>query len=160
MARLPDNNLYKNMKNLKKICRMLPVLLLLVFTSCKKKAAVAEPPEPACELVFPGVTFKSSSTDLSSEQKAILSSIAQNLGNNPRCKVVVTGYCNSTLSDRQRSWRRVESVILYLTEKQGVGKSRFIFKYGQTGDDCNVVYLSNALSGQAGGGEIPPFPIQ
>lgn len=148
------------MKNLMNIYKLLPILLLVAFTSCKKKSADAEIPEPACNLVFPGITFKSSSTDLSVDQKAVLSSVAQNLENNPRCKVVVTGYCSSTLLDKQRSWRRVESVILYLSEKQGINRSRFIFKYGQTGNDCNVVYMSNAESGQTGGGEFPPFPTQ
>jgi len=120
----------------------------------------AEVPEPACNLVLPGVTFKSKSTALTSDQKAILSSVAQTLRSSPGCKVVVTGYCNGNLEDRKISWTRVNNVIQYLTGLERIESSRFIFKYAQPGGDCNDVYLANAAQGQAGGGVIPPFPTQ
>ncbi|WP_448633957.1 OmpA family protein [Pedobacter panaciterrae] len=119
-----------------------------------------EVPQPVCNLILPGVSFKSQSTKLATSEEAILSSVAQTLRGSPSCKVVVTGYCSSTLADRQLSWRRVESVIQYLTEKQNIDGSRFIFKYGQPGNDCNVVDLKNAAGGQSGGGVIPSFPSQ
>ncbi|MBB5440294.1 hypothetical protein HDC92_003994 [Pedobacter sp. AK017] len=120
----------------------------------------AQPPQPACNLILPGVSFKSQSTKLATSEETILSSVAQTLRGSSGCKVVVTGYCSSTLTDRQLSWRRVESVIQYLTEKQGIDGSRFIFKYAQPGNDCNEVDLTNAAQGQPDGGVIPPFPAQ
>ena len=120
----------------------------------------AEVPQPACNLVLPGVTFKSRSTDIANDQKAILSSVAQILRNSPNCKVVVTGYCNGVLEDKKLSWNRVRNVIQYFTEKENLDGSRFIFKYAQAGGDCNSVNLINAAQGEGGGGVIPPFPTQ
>lgn len=119
-----------------------------------------EVPEPACNLVLPGVTFKSRSTNIANDQKAILSSAAQTLRSSPNCKVVVTGYCNGVLEDRKLSWNRVKNVIQYFIEKESLDGSRFIFKYAQPGNDCNAVRLMNAAQGQEGGGVIPPSPTQ
>lgn len=119
-----------------------------------------EEPAPACNLILPGVTFKSKSTEITNDQKAVLAAVAQTLRENSSCKIVVTGFCNGPLEDRKISWTRVNNVIQYLTGIQRIESSRFIFKYAQPGGDCNEVYLTNATQGQTGGGVIPPYPIQ
>ena len=35
---------------------------------------------------------------------------------------------------QQLSWDRVNTVISYLVEKQGISEDRFIFSYGEEGD--------------------------
>jgi outer membrane protein OmpA-like peptidoglycan-associated protein len=88
---------------------------------------------------LPSVTFKARSITLSNDAKALLASAAQRIRNNPNCKIAVVGYCSSTKSEQQLSWDRVNAVINYLVDKEGISADRFIFKYGETGGDCNTV---------------------
>ncbi|MBC7587446.1 MAG: hypothetical protein H7178_03720, partial [Chitinophagaceae bacterium] len=39
---------------------------------------------------------------------------------------------------QQMSWERVNAIIKYLVEKQGISESRLIFSYGQEGDADTV----------------------
>jgi outer membrane protein OmpA-like peptidoglycan-associated protein len=66
------------------------------------------------------VTFKVNSNKLTDDAKAALATTAAKMRNSPGCKVVVTGYCASNKKEQQLSWDRVESVINYLVEKQGI----------------------------------------
>jgi hypothetical protein len=52
----------------------------------------------------------------------------------------VIGYGASSKSAQQLSWERVNAVIKYLVEKQGVSESRLLFVYAQDGD-ANTVDL-------------------
>ena len=59
--------------------------------------------------------------------------------------------------EQQLSWDRVESVINYLVEKQGISRDRFVFKYGEEGDS-NTVDLQDC-SGEEGPNMVPaPHP--
>ncbi|MEI6947854.1 OmpA family protein [Paraflavisolibacter sp. H34] len=108
---------------------------------------------------LPSVTFAGNSITLSSDNRSLLASIASRMRNNPECKVVVIGYCASSKSEQQRSWDRVNSVINYLVEKEGVSADRFIFQYGQEGGDCNTVDLRAAASNEEGPTNVPaPHP--
>jgi hypothetical protein len=78
---------------------------------------------------------------LSNDAKALLASAAQKIKDNPNCKIAVIGYCSSSKSEQQLSWDRVNAVISYFVDKEGINQDRFIFKYGEMGGDCNTVDL-------------------
>jgi len=85
--------------------------------------------KPACSsLMFPSVSFKGSSTKISSENEAILSSVASTLRSNPSCNVLVTGHAGAKgkKGGVDLSARRQDAVIDYLVEKQGIDRGRFI----------------------------------
>ena len=108
---------------------------------------------------LPSVSFKANSTKLSDDAKAVLSTVAAKLRNNPGCKVVVIGYCASDKKQQQLSWDHVNAVINYLVDKEGVSADRFIFNYGQEGGDCNTVDLRAAAAGEDGPNTVePPHP--
>ena len=68
------------------------------------------------------------------------------------------GYCASSKSEQQLSWDRVNAVINYLVEKEGISADRFIFKYGQEGGDCNTVDLRDGTQ-EEGPNTVPaPHP--
>ncbi|MBZ4189859.1 OmpA family protein [Niabella beijingensis] len=116
-------------------------------------------PGSGCDLVLPAVSFKASSTQISSDNEAILASVANTLRTNTGCKVVVKGgYCGDNQQNLQLSWRRVNAVISYLVQEQGISGDRFIFKYNQPGSDCGIVELQSGAPGEPGGGVIPPMP--
>ncbi len=108
---------------------------------------------------LPSVHFEGKTVSLSTDAKSLLASVASRLRNNPECKVVVVGYCNSTKQEQQLSWDRVNSVINYLVEKEGISADRFIFQYGQEGGDCGTVDLRAAAAGEQGPNTVPaPHP--
>jgi hypothetical protein len=77
---------------------------------------------------------------------------------NPTCKVLIIGNGNGSKMDQQRSWDRVNAVINYLVDNQGIDRERFIFQYGQNGNSDAVIYRS-AGEGEEGPSNMPPpFP--
>jgi outer membrane protein OmpA-like peptidoglycan-associated protein len=108
---------------------------------------------------LPSVTFTGRSVSLNKDAQSLLATVGSRMRNNPECKVVVVGYCNSTKQEQQLSWDRVNAVINYLVEKEGISSDRFIFQYGQEGGDCNTVDLRGAATGEEGPNTVPaPHP--
>jgi len=107
---------------------------------------------------LPSITFKGRSVTLNNDAKALLASTAEKLRNNPNCKVAVIGYGESSKAAQQLSWDRVNAIINYLVEKEGIGSDRFIFRYGQTGGDENTVDLRDGTN-EEGPNTVPaPHP--
>ncbi len=109
---------------------------------------------------LPSVTFSgNTSVAVSSDARSMLASVASRLRNNPNCRIVVTGYCASSKAEQQRSWDRVNAVINYLVEKEGISADRLFFNYGQEGGDCNTVDLRAATTDEQGQTTVPaPHP--
>ncbi len=108
---------------------------------------------------LPSVAFKAGTNKLSDDAKAVLSTVAAKLRDNPGCKVVVIGYCASNKKEQQLSWDHVNAVINYLVDKEGINTNRFIFNYGQEGGDCNTVDIRAAAEGEDGPNTVePPHP--
>ncbi|MEO8583369.1 MAG: OmpA family protein, partial [Flavitalea sp.] len=107
---------------------------------------------------LPSVTFKGKTVTLSKDAKALITSVASKIRDNSECKIAVIGYCASSKSEQQLSWDRVNAVINYLVEKEGISADRFIFKYGQDGGDCNTVDLRDGTQ-EEGPNTVPaPHP--
>jgi hypothetical protein len=105
------------------------------------------------------VSFKNNSAALSADAQAALNTLAASVRNNPSCKLVVTGYGEPSKAGQQLSWDRVNSVINYMVDKQGISADRFIFRHGQTGGDPNTVDIRAAGSGEEGPNTVPaPHP--
>ena len=98
--------------------------------SAKNKCTIAD---------LPSIQFKNNSK-LTKDAEAVLATVAQKINANPTCKVKVVGYGSTDKKAQQASWEKVNAVIKYLVEKQGVSESRFVFTYGQEGD-VNTVDL-------------------
>ncbi|RAI98478.1 outer membrane protein OmpA-like peptidoglycan-associated protein [Chitinophaga skermanii] len=116
---------------------------------------VGKCPDPECckdrvkatdcsTLVLPSVSFKGSSTKVSSDNEAILASVAASLRSNPACNVLVTGHAGAKAKKGgvDLSSRRVDAVIDYLAEKQGIDRGRFIKQ--NTPGDAGTVDLAPA----------------
>ena len=107
---------------------------------------------------LPSITFKGRSVTLSKDAQALLASTAEKLRNNPNCKIAVIGYGESSKAAQQLSWDRVNAVINYLVEKEGISSDRFIFRYGQSGGEENTVDLKDG-TGEEGPNTVPaPHP--
>lgn len=107
---------------------------------------------------MPGITFKDGSTTLSTQDKAWLDEAAKKMRENPGRKVAVIGYGGSSKLAQQTSWDRVNTVINYLIEKEGISPDRFIFRYGQSGGEENTIDMIDA-TGEQGPNTLPaPHP--
>lgn len=109
---------------------------------CPEGCAAVDTSANACATnlgALPTITFTGNSSNLTNDIRGLLASIAARLRNNPECRLVVTGYCASSKSEQQRSWDRVNAVINYLVEREGISSDRFFWQIGQEGGDCNVV---------------------
>lgn len=104
------------------------------------------------------ITFSANSSKVTPAMQAQLATLAAQMQANPTCKVVIVGQGNTSKVQQQRSWDRVNSIIEYMSEKNGIDRNRFIFQYGQAGDPNSVMYRS-AQAGEEGPGNVPPpFP--
>jgi outer membrane protein OmpA-like peptidoglycan-associated protein len=107
---------------------------------------------------MPSITFKEGSTRLSTQDKIFLDETAKKMRENPGRKVAVIGYGGSSKLAQQTSWDRVNAVINYLIEKEGISPDRFIFRYGQSGGEENTIDIIDA-TGEQGPNTLPaPHP--
>ena len=112
----------------------------------KDMMANMKPVEKAPECTvgnLPSVQFKGNAK-LSKDAMSVLMAAAAKIKANPTCKVKVIGYGTSSKSAQQLSWERVNAVIKYLVEKEGISESRLLFYYAQDGD-ANTVDLQGTL---------------
>ena len=65
----------------------------------------------------------------------------------PACKVKVSGHGDSKKLAQQISWDRVNAIIRYLVERQGISSSRIIFEYGTEGDALTVDLMGTTEEG-------------
>jgi outer membrane protein OmpA-like peptidoglycan-associated protein len=151
---------------------------LITPTQCQPVDAdgIGKCPEPACckELReggfvggtqnqcaigdLPSISFTGRTVSLNNDSKAVLASVAEKIRTNPNCRIAVIGYGESSKSAQQLSWDRVNAVINYLVEQEGISADRFIFKYGEGGGDPNTVDLRDG-SAEDGPNAVPaPHP--
>jgi OOP family OmpA-OmpF porin len=98
--------------------------------------------QPGCGLSsLPSVQFKSGSIALGKDAETVLASAASQIRSNPDCRVRVVSYGAASKKEQQLSWDRVNAVIRYMVEKQGISEDRFIFSYGNPDGDANTVDL-------------------
>ena len=117
-------------------------------------------PSSSCSQSVPGgsVMFSGGSRSLSSSAKNSLNMLANNMKSNPNCSVVVMGNGSSSKVAQQRSWDRVNAVINYMVDRNGIDRGRFIFQYG-LGGNPNAVDYRAAGDGESGPSNTPPpFP--
>ncbi|MHB1921267.1 MAG: OmpA family protein [Chitinophagaceae bacterium] len=119
---------------------------------CKNLKAAA-----TCNLgSLPSITFKGRSVRIYDAQADLLATVANEMRQNPDCKVVVTGHAEASKSSEQLSWDRVNAVIEYLAEKQGISRDRFIFQYSGVPGDTKTVDLRAATDADNGPNMVPP----
>ena len=124
--------------------------------TCPPPACCSEKPKGgSCSIgSLPSVGFKNG-VKIGSDADAILAAAAAQIKANPDCKICVVGHGTASKRAQQLSWDRVEAVINYFVEKQGISRDRFVFKYGEEGD-ANTVDLQDCSSEE--GPNMVPAP--
>lgn len=94
-----------------------------------------------CKISLPSISFIGNSTRLTKTHEKVLQNAAKSIRNNPECQFSVIGYCSYSKYLVQRGALRVDAIIKYLVEKQGISRERFIPMYGAEDGDCPTVDL-------------------
>jgi hypothetical protein len=144
---------------------------LITPTDCQPSDAdgIGNCPDPECcsgKAISPGcggitegtIEFLSDRSKLDARSMAALSSLSSAMRANPTCQVVIIGNGNGSKIDQQRSWDRVNAVINYLVDNQRIDRDRFIFQYGQNGNNNAVIYRSAGEGDEGPSNLPPPFP--
>ena len=90
---------------------------------------------------LPSIAFAGNASKLNESQKVWLAGVAARLRNSPDCRITVVGYCTESKAKQSSGAARVENVVKYLVEKEGISRDRITTLLGQTGGDCNTVDL-------------------
>lgn len=105
---------------------------------CKNRVVV----DNSCKLVdLPSINFAGSSANLSAEAKALLGSIATSLRSNPNCKIVVCGSAAKSKSGQAMGQKRVDEIVKYMVETQGISADRIVAQYACSEGDPSVVEI-------------------
>ncbi len=105
-----------------------------IATCCDNKGGKGGDSKECTIDELPSIQFYGNNYKLSKDAEAILSVVAEKMKNNPNCNVKVVGYGKKTKAAQQLSWDRVNAIIRYMVEQQGISESRFIFEYGRSED--------------------------
>lgn len=105
---------------------------------CKNPVVVP----PACNLVdLPSINFGGNSAVLSAEAKALVGSVATSLRGNPECKLIVCGSAAKSKSGQSLGQKRVDAIVKYLVETQGISADRVVAQYDCHEGDPSVCEL-------------------
>jgi OOP family OmpA-OmpF porin len=108
-----------------------------------------------CGRIDRGTLLFTSTTHISTGMEAQLATLASQMHTYPTCKVVIVGGGSGSKLKEQHSWQHVDAVIQFMSDKHQIGRDRFIFKYGEVGDE-NIVTYRGASMEEPGGGNVPP----
>ena len=113
----------------------------------------------ACGSIGAGTLLFTGGSHITKGMEAQLATLAAQMQANPNCKAVILGGGSGSKIKEQHSWEHVNAVIEYMGEKNNIARQRFIFKYGEAGDENIVTYRSaNQEESQSGADVNPPPP--
>ena len=111
-----------------------------------------------CNISSNTITYDANSYKITAIIQTQLTNLASQMNASPSCRVVIAGNGNVSKSEQQRSWDRVEAIIVYMNEKFNIDRNRFIFQYAQSGTPNTVNYRVAAIGEDGPVTQAPPFP--
>lgn len=111
-----------------------------------------------CGKIGAGTLLFNNNNSIGKGMESQLGVLASQMQANPDCKVVILGGGSGSKAKEQHSWEHVNAVIEYMMDKKGISRDRFIFKYGQEGDENIVTYRSADRNEQGDSNVPPPHP--
>lgn len=105
--------------------------------------------DKSCHLGYvPPIVFKKGSDALSNDAKSVLTSLGGMLKVSEYCKVKVVGHPLADKRSQARNQKRIDAVVKYLVETQGITADRVEAVYdGGAGDENTVDIISETIGG-------------
>ena len=104
---------------------------------CCKNPKIIEQPKPECVCDYPSLSF-GKGAGLSEDNKAMLATIAAKMKERPDCKIVLTGYPETSKASQSVCQKRLEELKRYLTETGGITGDRI-------STNCQVIKDNNTV---------------
>ncbi len=100
-----------------------------------------QPAEPVvkCPCDYPTLIYKGNATNLSNDNKALLATVAAKLKANPNCMISIAGYPEASKASQANCQKRLETIKIYLIEKEGISADRVTTNCEVGGGDKNSV---------------------
>ena len=92
-----------------------------------------------CPCDYPSLMFKGNSTALSTDNKAMLATVASKLKANPTCMITINGYPEASKASQANCQKRLETIKIYLIEKEGISADRITTNCEVGGGDKNTI---------------------
>ena len=86
---------------------------------------------------------KETSGNLSSDAKAMLTTVASKLKDNAGCSIVITGYPAASKASQALCNKRTAAIKAFLTEKEGISADRVDVNCEVGGGDANTVDIKS-----------------
>ena len=94
----------------------------------------------ACQIGdLPSISFRSNSSSLNNDAKAMLATVASKLKNSAGCTITITGYPAASKASQALCNKRSAAIKAYLTEKEGISADRIQTNCEIGGGDANTV---------------------
>lgn len=105
--------------------------------------------DKSCHLGYvPPIVFKKGSDALSNDAKSVLTSLGGMLKASENCKVKIVGHPLADKRSQARNQKRIDAVVKYLVETQGITADRVEAVYdGGAGDENTVDIISETIGG-------------
>jgi hypothetical protein len=100
-----------------------------------------EAPVSACATDFPSLSLKG--TTLSADVKAMLSSVASKLKDNPNCTITLTAYPGASKAQQSLADKKLDAVKNYLIESLGISADRITSDKSIGGGDANTIDIKS-----------------
>jgi OmpA-OmpF porin, OOP family len=82
------------------------------------------PPPPACACDYPTLIYKGNTSGLSNDNRNMLATVAAKLKERPNCSITLNGYPETSKASQANCQKRLETIKIYLIEKEGISADR------------------------------------
>ncbi len=124
---------------------LLCFLLIRQLTFCQNSIDTIIRP---CTIASFTIKFSSGSKSLPDTAKPHLKLVAKMMKENTNCKLLIGSCCGGGKQANQLAWDRVNALIRYLIEKEGLTEDRFAFGYDLTNEMDTVALEGESILGR------------
>lgn len=98
---------------------------------CPDPECCKNPPPPVdpvvkCPCDYPTLIYKGNTTGLSNDNRNMLKTVAEKLKANPNCTITINGYPETSKASQAACQKRLETIKIYLIEKEGISADRVV----------------------------------
>ena len=106
---------------------------------CCKNPVAPTPPVAVCPCDYPTLIYKGNTTGLSNDNRNMLATVAAKLKANPTCSITINGYPETSKASQANCQKRLETIKIYLIEKEGISADRITTNCEVGGGDKNTI---------------------
>ena len=91
---------------------------------CCKYPKDVPPPTAVCPCDYPTLIYRGNTSGLSNDNRNMLATVAAKMKVNPSCTITINGYPETSKASQANCQKRLETIKIYLIEKEGISADR------------------------------------